>query len=292
MTTVVVQGGTDGMGRAAVLARLGRGDTVVAIGSAPEKGRRLAEEAAALGAGDRLRFIRADLSSIAENERVVAEVRERCPAVDALVLCANRQHPRRTVTADGLEATFALYYLSRYLLGHGLRAAFDAAPAPVVVNIAGAGLTAGAVRFDDLNLERGYGPIRAQLQAGRANDLLGRSMADAPSSRAHVLLYHPGFTRTAGGLAALPRPVRAVIAAAGRVAARSPQEAAAPVVAAVDDPPARSLTAVDRGRPVDLSLSTFDPAKARRLAEATRDLVLARYGPTPLLPEPLAPGAG
>ncbi|MDA2811783.1 hypothetical protein O4J56_14165 [Nocardiopsis sp. RSe5-2] len=173
-----------------------------------------------------------------------------------------------------------------------MRAAFDAAPAPVVVNVAGAGLTAGSVRFDDLNLERGYGPIRAQLQAGRANDLLGRSMADDPSSRAHQLLYHPGFTRTEGGLAALPRPVRAGIAALGRVAARPVEKAVAPVVAAVDQPPARRLTAVDRGRPVDLSLPTFDPVSARRLAAATRDLVLAHYGPTPLLPEPLAPGSG
>lgn len=291
MATVVVQGGTDGMGRAVVLARLGRGDTVLAIGSGPDKGRRLAEEAAGLGAGDRFRFIRADLTSIAENERVVSEVLERAQAVDALVLCANRQYPERTVTADGLEATFALYYLSRYLLGHGLRAAFDAAPAPVVVNIAGAGLTAGAVRFDDLNLERRYGTIRAQLQAGRANDLLGRSMADDPSSKAHVLLYHPGFTRTAGGIAALPWPVRAGVSALARVAARSVEKAVAPVVAAVDDPPGEPLAAVDRGRPVDLSLPTFDPENARRLAEATRELVLAHHGPTPLLPEVPAPGA-
>jgi hypothetical protein len=31
-------------------------------------------------------------------------------------LFANRQVPRRTETPEGLEATFVLYYLSRYLL--------------------------------------------------------------------------------------------------------------------------------------------------------------------------------
>ncbi|UOE42842.1 hypothetical protein [Agromyces larvae] len=38
---VVVSGGTDGMGRALALARLERGDTVVALGSNPTKGRQL-----------------------------------------------------------------------------------------------------------------------------------------------------------------------------------------------------------------------------------------------------------
>jgi hypothetical protein len=54
---------------------------------------------------------------MAEVERVVADIAHRHTVVDALVLCANRPSPRRRETVDGLEDTFALYYLSRYLLG-------------------------------------------------------------------------------------------------------------------------------------------------------------------------------
>ncbi|GAB2506202.1 hypothetical protein GCM10026982_36150 [Nocardiopsis aegyptia] len=281
----MVQGGTDGMGRGIVMARLEAGDTVVALGSSAEKGRRLHAEAAALGAGDRLRFVRADLSSIAENERAVADIRAQSPAVDALVLCANRQAPRREVTAEGLEFTFALYYLSRYLLSHGLRAEFDAAPAPVIVNVAAAGLKVGRVNLADLQSEAKYSTIRAQMQAGRANDLLGRSLADEPSSRARIVLHHPGFTRTLGGIGHLRQPAKGIITLLGKVAAKPVETAIAPMVEVIDGPPAEPLTAIDRGRPVDLAMATFDPARARELAEATRGLVVAHHGESPLLPQ-------
>ncbi|MDA8372625.1 MAG: SDR family NAD(P)-dependent oxidoreductase [Nocardiopsaceae bacterium] len=282
--TVVVSGGTDGMGRGMVLARLKQGDAVIAIGSSPEKGRQLGLEAAGLAADDRFHFIRADLSSIAENERVVTKIAELHPAVDALVLCANRQSPRREVTAEGLESTFALYYLSRYLLSHGLRAQFDAAPAPVIINIAAAGLKVGEVNFADLQYEAKYSTIRTQIQAGRANDLLGRSLADDPSSKVRVVLYHPGFTKTLGGITHLKQPVKGIITLLSTMAAKPVEKAIAPMVAVIDDPPAEVLTGNNQGKPVDLAMKTFDPANARKLASVTHRLVLTQYGDSPLLP--------
>jgi NAD(P)-dependent dehydrogenase (short-subunit alcohol dehydrogenase family) len=175
----VISGGTDGMGRALALARLARGDRVVAIGSNPDKGRTLP---------DGITFLRADLTSIADTRRVIATVRERWPVVDALALFANRQAPGRITTVDGLEATFALYYLSRHLLGHGLRDALDRAPTPVIVNVAGVGITKGAIQWDDLQLRRRYRMITAQLQAGRANDLLGVDFAATSGARARYVL--------------------------------------------------------------------------------------------------------
>lgn len=120
---------------------------------------------------------------MSEVERVAAAVAEQYETVDALALFANRVSPKRQETPDGMEFTFALYYLSRYLLGRRLRPLLDAAPDPVIVNIAGVGTTAGRIFWDDPQLTRRYGQVRAQLQAGRANDLLGaffaRPVADA-----------------------------------------------------------------------------------------------------------------
>ena len=270
--TVVVSGGTDGMGRATALARLGRGDTVIVIGSSGPKGRALAEEATRTGAGERFRFLRADLSAVGEVRRVAKEITDRHPVVDALVLCANRQSPKRRETADGLEFTFALYYLSRYLLGDLLRPVMDAAPAPLIVNVAGVGNTAGSVHWDDLQLRRKYGMARAQLQAGRANDLLGVSFADRAAGKARYVLYHPGFTRS-GDLSPLNPLVRGVIRLLARFKARPVETAIRPIVEWIDEPPSAPLTAVDRGRPVDLSLRTLDKHDAERLAELTEDLL-------------------
>ncbi|SFB29067.1 NAD(P)-dependent dehydrogenase, short-chain alcohol dehydrogenase family [Amycolatopsis marina] len=270
--TVVISGATDGMGRATALERLARGDTVIAIGSNETKGRSLVADAARTGFGDRLRFVRADLSSVAENQRVVTEISRDHPAVDALVLFANRQSPRRQETTEGLEHTFALYYLSRYLLSRGLGPVLDASPDPVIVSVAGVGNTAGSVNWDDLQLTRRYSTLRAQLQAGRANDLLGVAFAEHGVSRARFVLYHPGFTRS-GDLSPLNPLVRVLIRILGTVAARPVTGAVRPVHGFVDSPPREPLTAIDRGKPVDPSLKTLDRHDARRLAEVTEEIL-------------------
>ncbi len=156
----------------------------------------------------------ADLSTIAGNRAALAAITAATPVVDALALFANRQAPRRVETADGLEATFALYYLSRHLLGRGLTPLLSAGDRPVIVNVAGVGITRGAIAWDDLQLTRGYGMVRAQLQAGRANDLLGVAYAAEHGRDVPYVLYHPGSTRS-GDASGLPAPVRAGPAGGG-----------------------------------------------------------------------------
>ncbi|WP_345025811.1 SDR family NAD(P)-dependent oxidoreductase, partial [Streptomyces sedi] len=269
--TVVISGGTNGMGRATALARLARGDRVVVIGSDEARGRALCEAAD----NPRLDFLRADLSSIAENERVAARLGEEHESVDALLLFANRVNPKRRETVDGLESTFALYYLSRYLLGHRLRPLLDAGADPLIVNVAGVGNKAGRVHWDDPQLTRSYGQVRAQLQAGRANDLLGVAFAEGGEGRARYVLYHPGFTRS--GVDGHPNPVvRGALRGLARLFARPVDEAVRPVVRWIDEPPTEPLTAVDRGKPVDRSLATLDPEAAARLADYTEALLSER----------------
>lgn len=271
--TIVISGATDGMGRAIALERLARGDRVVAIGSNPVKGESLV--AAAGAAADRLLFLRADLSSVAEVERVVDEIGAAYDAVDALLLFANRPVPERIRTADGFEYTFALYYLSRYLLSHNLVPLLERGPRPVIVSVAGVGVTKGAVRWDDPHLTRGYSVVRAQIQAGRANDLLGVSFAEEHGGKIAFVLYHPGFTKS-GDLSPLGFLPRTAIRFLATIAARPVSESIRPLHDFIDTPPGEPLTAVDRGRTLELSLPTLDPDDAHRLARLTADLLAPR----------------
>lgn len=175
------------------------------------------------------------------------------------------------MTAEGWERTFALYYLSRYLLSFGLRPALEQAAAPVIVNIAGVGVTRGRVHWADPQLATGYSVMTAQLQAGRANDLLGVGFAQRSGSRARYVLYHPGFTRS-GDRSRLPLMARGLLAVAS-VAARSVPGAVAPIHDFLDKPPAAPLTAVDRGRQLPLSLPTLDARDAGRLMDLTETLL-------------------
>lgn len=272
MGTIVISGGTDGMGRALALGRAARGDRVIAIGSNVGKGERL------LAAAPAIEFIHADLRTVAATKAAVAAITDAAPVVDALALFANRQAPRRTETPEGLEATFALYYLSRYLLSHQLRPALSGSAAPVIINVAGTGITKGSIHWEDLQLTRDYGMVTAQLQAGRANDLLGVSYAAAHGAKVRYVLYHPGFTRS-GDLSVLPAPMRATIRAAARVSARPVAESVAPVHDFIDNPPSVPLTAIDRDKPVPLTLATLDPGDAARLADVTAALLSGLCSP-------------
>lgn len=259
MGVVVVSGGTNGMGRALALGRAERGDRVLVLGRDRERGEALA--------GGSITFLPVDLSSVAATRRVIGEILTGHPVVDALTLFANAPEPRRTVTAEGLERTFALYYLSRYLLSFGLRPALERAAAPVIVNVAGVGVTKGRVHWTDPQLAATYSIVTAQLQAGRANDLLGVGFAQRSGSRARYVLYHPGFTKS-GDRSPLPLVVRGLLAVAS-VAARSVADAVAPIHRFLDKPPVAPLTAVDRGRQLPLSLPTLDPRNAERLMDLT-----------------------
>ncbi|MGV9314378.1 SDR family NAD(P)-dependent oxidoreductase [Streptomyces sp. NPDC003691] len=270
--TVVVAGGTDGMGRATAVARLERGDTVVVIGRNAEKAARLGEEAERLGAAGRLEFIQADLSSTAAVRRVIAQIAAAHPVVDALVLTANRQNLKRAESAEGLESTLSLYYLSRYLLGHGLADQLNAADDPVIINVAGPGIKAGAVVWDDLQLTGKYNTMRAQLQGGRANDLLAVAFAENPSSKAKYVLYHPGFTQT-DAINQFNQPLRAIVKVYAKVGAKAVTDSAAPMVEWIENPPARRLTVDDRGKAVDLGQKMFDKGNAARLEGVTRELL-------------------
>ena len=269
---IVVSGGTSGMGRALALARAARGDRVVAIGSNPGKGKLLLSEAERLGASDRIEFICTDLSGISQARAAIAEITARHPVVDALCLATNRLAPQRMATPEGLEQTFAVYYLSRHLLSHGLAPLLRRSPTPVIVSVAAVGITKGSIHWDDLQLEQNYSSITAQLQAGRATDLLGVSFAAQPDNPIRYVLYHPGFTRS-GDLTPLPAMTRWLIRAAAALASRSVERSIAPIHGFIDAPPAAPLTAIDRGKRLPLTLATLDPANAARLDEATRALL-------------------
>ncbi|MEU4580097.1 MULTISPECIES: SDR family NAD(P)-dependent oxidoreductase [Nonomuraea] len=273
MGTYVVAGGTNGMGRGLALHFLSRGDRVTVVGSDPARGRRLLDDAARLSAADRAAFVRADLTSAAENARVIEEVKARHDTLDGLVCTALRPFPKRVETPDGYEATFALYYVSRFLLAYGLTGLLERGANPMIVNICGVGVTKGRIHWDDLSLKRGYGTVKAMLQAGRATDLLGVAYArNHPDARTRYLLHHPGFTDS--GADGLAQPARSVVKLLARFAAQPVERAIAPIIELMDDPPGTGgLLAYDRRRPLDPSLPTLDPAAAHRLYELTSHLL-------------------
>ncbi|WP_433009233.1 SDR family NAD(P)-dependent oxidoreductase [Kribbella sp. CA-294648] len=273
MKDVFVAGGTTGMGRAIALHYLRQGARVTVAGSTAARGERFLADAAALAAGTRERaaFIQADLLSIAENHRVIKEVEARHDSLDALVLTAMLPFPKRHETPDGYEGTFTLYYLSRFVLSYGLTPLLERGERPIIASIGATGLK-GSVDWDDLNSARKYSMIRATVRAGRANDLLGvHYVNNHPEGRTKFLLQRPPYTKS--GNNHLPQPYRAAARTLAALFAKAPEQSVRSTIAVLDNQPAERLILRAIDRPVDPALPTFDPEDARRLYDATSQVL-------------------
>ncbi|KUO77469.1 MAG: hypothetical protein APF77_06305 [Clostridia bacterium BRH_c25] len=112
MKTILITGGTDGMGKGVAMHFLKKGDRVIVVGSSTAKGDIFYNEARQLGAEERAFFLQANLSLVKENQRIVEEVKSRFHSLDMLVLCVASQKYKKTYseTQEGFEFTFGLYY--------------------------------------------------------------------------------------------------------------------------------------------------------------------------------------
>ncbi|SDS69882.1 SDR family NAD(P)-dependent oxidoreductase [Actinoplanes derwentensis] len=272
MKTIVISGGTDGIGRALAIQQIKAGNTVVVIGRSPAKAQALTDEAARLGAADRLHLFTADLSLVADNRRVIEEIGTRFDRVDALVLCAAFLRMDRVETSEGIEHWFALFYLSRYLLSHGLAPLMTDAPAPVVVNLAVIGAGAKAMNWDDLMFTRNASWTKAWAQARRANELLGIDFTENVSAgRIRYAFVNPEFVKSsfAGKFSA---PVRFLVKLAG-VLAKPVEKGILPVVALIESPPQELLSSFRGAKRVPLEVSAADREDAERMRRETKSLL-------------------
>ncbi|MET8489776.1 SDR family NAD(P)-dependent oxidoreductase [Streptomyces tendae] len=271
MQTVVITGGTDGLGKGLALHYLRQGARVIAVGSTPAKGEALLAEAAAFSEGGRAVFLRCDLTSVRAARELVTTIEGICPSVDKLVLCAQRYRlfGPRTVTAEGFEHSFALAYLSRYVLGHGLRPALESTPRPVIMNVGTPGIPLGRIHWDDPQLAAGYSGTRATLQSFRANDLLGVAYgAVHPETPVRYVGYNPGVVAT-GMPEHLPQPLRTLTKASFALLAASVAKAVTPMVRLLDEPPGEPFTAYRTTRRLPLKGASFDRDAALRLHRLT-----------------------
>jgi len=198
MKTILITGGTSGLGKGIAEYYLAKGDRVIAVGSSLAGGEAFRDEAGRLGAGKRAVFIRADLSLVRENRRIIDEIKRGFPELDALVFCASRHCKERAETEEGLEFSFALDYLSRFMLSYGLKDCLDKAERPVVMNICGAGMK-GDVNWDDLQHRNSFDPMKVMMHGSRLNELSGAAFVLGDAARKiSYILYNPMAVRTPG----------------------------------------------------------------------------------------------
>lgn len=270
MRTIVVTGGTDGMGAALVRHHLAAGDRVVVIGRSNAKFEALLAEVAdqAPTATSRAQFIPADLSLVGESLRAVDALRATHDRVDALVLAASFIRQRRLVTPEGHEASWSLFFLSKYVFVTGLADLLRAAAHPAIVNTAVPGASANAVDVGDLELVNSFSFRRSNAQQRRANELLG-ILATKQNPDLSYTTWGPGRLVRTSFAGEVGWGMKIAAATLGPLLGQRPDEAVRPIIRIVDA--ARPGRHAYRGsKQIPLTTSAEDEHDAARLDAAVK----------------------
>ena len=279
--TVLVTGGSGGIGRATALGLAAMGAHLAITGRDRGRAEDAAREIRAVGAGQVDVFV-ADLSAQSEVRRLAGEVLQRLPRIDVLVNNVGGYWNTRHVTADGLERTFAVNHLAPFLLTNLLLGRLKQSTPARVVTVSSNVQALGRIDFEDLQAERSYSGARAYNQSKLANVLFTYELArrlQHTSVTANAL--HPGVVRTALG-AEDPRAVQRLLMPVMRPFMKAPAQGAATSVYLASAPGLEQVTGrFFAGRkPRKSAKSSYDQAAAAQLWQVSADLaqVLGRCG--------------
>ena len=271
--TVVITGATSGIGLEAGVVLAGMGARVILIGrdrartdSAVATVRARTDKAAA--------SYLCDFSSQASIRTLASAILRDHARIDVLVNNAGGCSVTRTITADGLETTFATNHLGYFLLTTLLLdRIIESAPARIV-SVASEAHRHGRIDFDDLNLERGYGIARAYNHSKLANVLFASELARRLAGTGVTSnTVHPGTVRT-NIWTRIPQWAKPFIAVLWPLL-RTVEAGAATIVQLVEDPAVEGTTGAYfcNGRPKTPAPLARDEALGRRLWEVSEKMV-------------------
>lgn len=193
--TVLVTGGTGGIGLATAAALTCLGARVGIVGRDAARSEAAAERLR--GSGGEVDVFVADMSSQREVRGLAEEVLAAYPRLDVLVNNVGGYWATRHTTVDGLERTFAVNHLAPFLLTNLLLGRLRAGAPARVVTVSSGAQALGAIDFADLQGEQDYSGQRAYNQSKLANVMftyeLSRRLA---GSAVTANALHPGVVRT------------------------------------------------------------------------------------------------
>jgi NAD(P)-dependent dehydrogenase (short-subunit alcohol dehydrogenase family) len=273
--TIVVTGASDGIGLECASQLAGQGHHVVMAGRNPRKLEaavaRVREESPDTTIDSHV----CDFASLTAVRALAEQLLAAYPRIDVLVNNAGTVFDKRTVTEDGLEATFQVNHLAGFLLTELLLDRIVASAPARIVTTSSIGHFNGTLDFDDLGFEHGYQIIRAYNRSKLANVLYTRDLAHRlRGTGVTANCLHPGTVATSIWSGA-PWFARPVLAVAKRLLMISPETGGERLTFLATSPEVEGLSGgyYEQDRPKDPASLAQDAEVGRRLVGVSRSLV-------------------
>ena len=276
--TVVITGGTSGIGLETAAALAGAGARVVITGRDPARTQRAVDELSGRVPDGKVESAVFDLVSLDSVRKGADDILARLTAIDVLINNAGLVLSSRQQTPDGFEATLAINHLGPFLFTRLLLDRIkESAPARIinVASTAHKGARNG-IDFDDLHTTRRYSGMRAYSRSKLANILFTRELASRlAGTGVTVNSLHPGTVASGfagdgdanGWFAFGVRIIRPFILSSEQGAKTSVYLASSPEI--------KDVTGAYfvRCRPVTPSKAARDDEAARRLWDVSEQMV-------------------
>lgn len=281
---VVITGANSGIGFESAKGLVSLGATVVMVCRDAARGVAARDAVAKVSEGPPPILLAADLAEQAQVRNLGDDLRARFTKIDVLINNAGAAFPRRGVTVDGIERTFAINHVAPFLLTNLVLDLLGASSQGRVIAVS-SDLHAAHIDFGDLQMERNYSWMRAYALSKLANILFTNELArrlrgtaiTANSLEPGPALSH--FGRDAGGTLGMIARLMQVAAFLG-VAASTEEGASTPIYLAASPEVAKVTGRYFRKRQqVTAKAITDDVDVARRLWEESERLCAAGFSP-------------
>ena len=266
--TVVITGGTSGIGAVAATRLAQQGARIVLVARDQARAETTLQALKTANPSVLHTVYFADLSRLAEMRRVGAEIAAAEPSIDVLVNNAGGYFSQHQLNGDGLERMFATNHMAYFVLTNLLLERLKAAPSGRVVSTSSDAHRGRTLNFENLQAAGGFA---AYGNSKLCNILFTRELARRlAGTRVTANCLHPGFVATrfgdnAGGL------MSGVMSLLKRVMAISPEEGAKTIVYLASSPEVQDKSGgyYVKCAPVKPAAAALNDADAKKLWEVS-----------------------
>lgn len=269
----MVTGAASGIGAATAQGLAQLGATVILVDCNAERGAATLNRIKQQTGNAAVEFMQADLSAQQEVRCLAQQFEGRYRRLDVLVNNAGAIFARRRESVDGIEMTFALNYLSQFLLTNLLLDTIKASAPARIINVSSRSHARAQIDFDDLQSRSHYHGLRAYAHSKLAIVLFTYELARRlAGTGVTVNALHPGVVAT--NFALDHGGVMGLVMRLFRFAFSSPEQGAQTSIYLATSPEVEGVTGkyFVKCKAVPSSPASYDTATARRLWEVSAAL--------------------
>jgi NAD(P)-dependent dehydrogenase (short-subunit alcohol dehydrogenase family) len=194
----MITGASSGIGKATAVGVAGLGATVAAVmRPKSEKSASALDEIKERSHNSSVIAFDADLSSQQSIRKLAFDYNNKFKRLDVLINNAGVNCSKRTMTADGLETTFAVNVVGPFLLTNLLLEKLKSSAPSRIINVSSDAANGSKIDFENLQGEKKYSMFRAYGQSKLGLNLITLEFARRLAGTGVTANFlHPGVVRT------------------------------------------------------------------------------------------------